>query len=169
MAGATIISDLCRLRLVVAFLGERDEGGWWSSGFLSPAGRQFLSYNFQRHPLLAGFGATCTAAKRLHDERIGRRNTYHLFRLPLETEAELHRAVAVDRELVAEHVLTRNGAVELLQRLARESVDAPEGPVQVGDLDDATRSRGIEEMAKHYLSGFQRGTITLPYFAASRR
>jgi hypothetical protein len=169
MPGTTIASDICRLRVVVAFLGEREEAGWWNTGFLTPAGRQFLAYNFQRHPLLAGFTATCAAAKRLHDERIGQRNTHHLFRLPSETEAEVHRAAAADRDLLGEHDLNRVAAIGALRRIAGESVDAPEGPVQVGELDEAVSARGVEEMAKDYLSAFQRGVVTLPYFAASRR
>lgn len=161
---------LCRLRLLVAFLGQRGLGDWWATDFLSESGRQLLAYNFQRQPLLAGFTATCAAAKRLHDERIGRHRTYHLFRLPAETEVEVHAAAAADHErFLTEFPLTQRDAMADLGRIAVEAVDAPEGPVQVGGLDEVVTERGILEMARHYHSGFQRGLVTLPYFASRGR
>jgi hypothetical protein len=33
---------LLRLRFAVAFLGEREQAGWWRSSFLSPNARAFL-------------------------------------------------------------------------------------------------------------------------------
>lgn len=161
---------LCDLRLAVGILGQRGLGDWWDTDFLTPTGRQLLEYNFPRHPLLAGFSATCEAAQRLHDDRIGRRNTYHLFRLPAEREMEIHRIAAADGGQRLRTIdPTREAAMAVLERLAAESVDAPEGPVQVGDFRDVNRTRGVEEMAKHYLSALRRGTVSLPYFASRSR
>jgi hypothetical protein len=163
-------TSLCKLRLAVAFLGQRSEQHWWDTEFLSGMGLQLLAYNFPRHPLVAGFTSTCQAAKRVHDDRIGRRATYHLFRLPAERESEVHRIAAEDGgRWLAEMPLDRDGAMEVLRQVAVETVDAPEGPVQVGEFRDIHTIRGVEELAKHYLSAFERGVMTLPYFAVQSK
>ncbi len=63
---------LVTLRFIVAVLGERSHFGWWPCSFLNEAGLESLDYNFPRTPLVAGFTATCLAAKGLHEDRIGR-------------------------------------------------------------------------------------------------
>ena len=162
--------DLCRLRQAVAFLGGKGQHGWWDSDFLSETGLQLLSYTFPRHPVLAGFGATCQAAQRFHDERIGQRATYHLFRLPSALEAEMTRISSEDGgRRLGEMERTQAAAMKVLTQLAAQTVDAPEGPVQVGTMRDIGASRGVEELAKHYLSAFQRGQKTLPFFGAQPR
>ena len=162
--------NFCQLRFAVALLGQRSEQNWWDAEFLTRTGLQLLAYNFSRQPLLAAFSATCQAAKRVHDERIGRRATYHLFRLPAETEVEVHRLASEQgaRRLL-ESPMERDGAIQVLRRFATQEVDAPEGPVPVADIRDVHSPLAVEELAKHYLSGFTRGTMTLPYFTASRK
>ena len=49
-------------------------------------------YNFPRAPDFAAANATTAAAKRLHDERIGKRRCVHLFRLALGDEMLIQRA-----------------------------------------------------------------------------
>jgi len=158
-----------KLRLAVGTLGERDHFHWWSSTFLSETGRSFSSYNFARAPLLASYTATAVAAKRLHDDRIGRSKTFHLFRLPLADEIGLHHAAAQSRtELLQSLKLGSEELMDFLEKTAGERIDAPVGPIQVGELNDAFTERGIRELAKHYFSAFEQGFQCFPYFADNK-
>ena len=157
------------LRLAVGWLGERDHSAWWNSSFLSTSGLSFSTYNFGRAPLLASWTATAAAAKRLHDDRIGRPRTFHLFRLPLAEEIRIHDAAAHDRgELLRGMKLSSDELMNFIEETARESIDAPVGPIQVGGLEDAFTDQGLRELAKHYLSAFQRGVQCFPYFSVGR-
>jgi hypothetical protein len=164
-----IIIQLIQLRLTVAVLGQRDHVGWWDCQFLSEAGIESLDYNFPKSPLAAGFTATCLAAKRLHDDRIGRTGVIHLFRL----DPDLERLVAQSATQNAGEVLRgmpfdREKAMSELTRLAGDEIDSPEGPVQIGILEQAATQRGVAEMARHYHAGFRLGLRIFPYFASRR-
>jgi hypothetical protein len=130
-------ASLCQLRFLVAFLGQASLGNWWKTDVLNDTGQQFLVFNFSRNPLLAGFTATCLAARRVHDDRIGRRGAFHLFRFPGEMEQELHRVASTQNSsFLAALPRTQEQASAMLTQLAAEKVDAPEGPVQIGNLRD---------------------------------
>jgi hypothetical protein len=45
---------IVRLRLAVGLLGERDQAGWWPSGFMSQASKAFLAPVFGERVLLWG-------------------------------------------------------------------------------------------------------------------
>jgi hypothetical protein len=163
------IHNLIRLRLSVAILGQRSHANWWDCQFLDQAGLESLDYNFPRAPLVAGFTATCLAAKRLHDERIGRTGVIHLFRLESDLELLVQRSATQDRgKLLRELPLDRESQLAELARLAGEEIDSPEGPVQVGHLEQAGTVQGIAEMARHYHAGFRLNLRVFPYFAARR-
>lgn len=161
------IYDLLLLRLTVGFLGQKTNHRWWDSDFLSPAGLESLAYNFPRAPLVAGFTATCLAAKRLHDERIGRTGVTHLFRLDPETEVLLHRQATRDGgQFLRSFQVDQTSLMAELARLAGEEIDCPEGPVQIGLSDHASTRKGVAQMAAHYHAGFRQGCRILPYFAS---
>jgi hypothetical protein len=158
------------LRLAVACLGEREGTGLWRSSFLSETGQEFSAFNFPRAPLLASWSAASTAAKRTHDERIGRSGTFHLFRVPLGHEIQIHRAASLNAgELLQTMRLSSDELMKHIEHCAGESINAPVGPVQVGSLDDAFTQSGLTELAKHYLSGFKRAAPCFPYFADKPR
>ena len=85
------IDDLITLRTIVGFLGENPQFCWWDTNFLSQTGLQFLAINFPRSAFSAGCNSVTEAAKRLHDERIGKSGVYHLFRFPTYSEESIHR------------------------------------------------------------------------------
>jgi hypothetical protein len=62
----------------------------------------------------------------------------------------------------------REKAMSELTRLAGDEIDSPEGPVQIGILEQAATQRGVAEMARHYHSGFRLGLRIFPYFASRR-
>ncbi len=164
-----VIQQLILLRFSVALLGQRNLAGWWDCQFLDAAGLESLDYNFPKAPLSAGFSATCIAAKALHDERIGRTGVTHLFRLDPDVEMLVQRAASKDAGgMLCRLPMDRESQMAELARLAGEEIDSPEGPVQVGLLEDATALRGIAEMARHYHAGFRLGLRVFPYFASRR-
>jgi hypothetical protein len=164
-----ISHQIIKLRATVAVLGQAGHFGWWSCQFLNEAGLESLAYNFPRSPLVAGYTATCMAAKRLHDDRIGRTGVTHLFRLEPDQEILLQRTAAEERGAVLrDSSLDRDALMAGLAALGREEIDTPEGPVQVGVLADAFTVRGIGALARHYHAGFRLGLRVYPYFAARR-
>ena len=164
-----VIHQLILLRLSVAVLGQRDHAGWWNCQFLDAAGLESLDYNFPKAPLAAGFTATCLAAKRLHDERIGRTGVTHLFRLEPDLEMLVQRTATKQAgKMLNEVPFDRESSLAELARLAGEEIDSPEGPVQVGLLEDASTHRGITALARHYHAGFRLGLRIYPYFASRR-
>jgi hypothetical protein len=158
------------VRMAVAFLGQAGLFGWWSSSFLSSNGLAIAEYNFPRVPVYAALNATTAAAKRLHDERIGRRRCVHLFRLALADEISIQRAVQADEwKSFIPTLLRREGALSVLEAESVETISVDAGPVQVGALEDAFTATGLSELAKHYYAAFQQGIQCLPYFAKARR
>ncbi|MEN3941769.1 BrxE family protein [Prosthecobacter sp. SYSU 5D2] len=163
------IHHLVFLRFAVGFLGQKGHGTWWDCSFLSEAGLDSLAYNFSRAPLAAAYSATCMAAKRFHDERIGRTGVTHLFRFDPDLEILVQRAANHEGAQVLKPFLFNAGALmSELARIAKTEIDSPEGPVQVGTLAQAGTERGIIELARHYHAAFKFGHRIFPYFAAQR-
>ena len=157
------------LRMAVGFLGQREQANWWRSSFLSETGLAFAAYNFSRAPRLAAVSATLAAAKRVHDDRIGRARTFHLFRMRLEDEIRIHQAGAENAGgLLGACKLSSKDLIASLEEAAGEMIEAPVGPVQIGKLHDAFTPDALQELAKHYLSAFRRDAVCFPYFAGGR-
>ena len=164
-----IIDKYVLLRLAVGVLGQKGHRSWWDCDFMNEAGIESLDYNFPRSPLAASFAATSLAAKRLHDDRIGRTGVTHLFRLDPDLEILIQRTASSDggRVLKKNAFDTESLRAELAS-LAGAEIDSPEGPVQVGVLEDAATDRGITELARHYDAAFRLGHRIFLYFAAKR-
>ena len=159
-----MIDKLLQLRVLVGYLGEKDQFNWWDTSFLGKTGQKFLEINFPRSAFSAGVHSVTEAAKQLHDRRIGRGRVVHLFRLPATVEEKVHLELlnAAPAEFFA-GIETKDNALGILQQLAVSTIDAPEGPVQVGTLKRLLSSFTIEEMAKHYVDAFSAGKQTFPY------
>ncbi len=80
---------LLELRLLVGFLGERAQFGWWPTGFYDASSRLFLEPVFAKTSRLAQYHGVVEAARLLHDEHLSV-GSYHLFRMPEEIEQDLH-------------------------------------------------------------------------------
>ncbi len=158
--------EFAELRLVVAFLGEREQFGWWDTDFLSSNGLDFLAYNFPRTAMLAGLQGASEAGKRLHDERIGVGRVFHLFRLPTQLEERIHRS-ARDGELPSDALTNKDAAMERLDRWIDSPVSAPEGPIQIGTETRLNSRFSLTELAKHYSDAFRAEKQTFPYFKAA--
>jgi hypothetical protein len=158
------------VRMAVAFLGQAGSSDWWSSSFLTPNGLAFAQYNFPRAAGYAALNATAAAAKRLHDERIGKRRCVHLFRLALADEVLIQRTLQhKGRDLLDSMPRRREDALRMLEAEGQEVISVDAGPVQIGTIMDAFTEAGLRELAKHYFAAFRQEVLCLPYFANLRK
>ena len=157
--------QLATLRMLVGYLGEKDQFNWWDCRFLSPNGLKFLEINFPRTVLAAGVTSVTAAAGRFHDERIGKKDVFHLFRLPAGLEEAVHNALPSGSPTSWTMMLaSAETAITQLETMAKGTIDAPVGPVQVGAVATLTSYDAISEIAKHYKDAFAHGKLVLPYF-----
>jgi hypothetical protein len=91
-------NKLTQLRLVVGYLGEKDQFNWWSSSFLNETTKKMFEFTFPRTAELAQYEGVSASAARVHDERIGVGETFHLFRLPEFLEKSLVNYLQTNNE-----------------------------------------------------------------------
>lgn len=164
-----ILKQLNHLRVLIGYLGEKSQSGWWDTGFLNTTGLQFLEINFPRTAFSAGCNAVIEAARRLHDERIGKGGVYHLFRLPIGLEEDLHQQLLFAKpDEYLPHLQSAESAMEALKELVSETVGAPEGPVQIGTVKNLTRDSSVKELAVHYYDAFRTRKMCFPYFTVEK-
>lgn len=161
------VKQFVRLRLLVGFLGEKRQAGWWDCGFLDSTGKRFLETTFPRTFVCAALRSTTEAARLVHDSHIGRVGVFHLFRLPVDIEDQLAAHVS-ELASCAEYAmtLTWDAALKELAEFAEVSLTAPQGPVQVGVEKRILTAPSISELAAHYLSAFNGHFLCYPYFTA---
>ena len=165
----TAVQDLASLRVLVGYLGERDQAGWWSSEFFAPASSAFLAPMFPRTQLLAQCTGVTQAAMLVHDERIGvGRHVHHLFRLPEDLEhrvhTELHNAELV--QSITRSVANRDTALQALRALAHGgAVPSGVGPTRIGAPNDMGIMTRWHDVAAHYVFAIDAGVQVYPYFA----
>jgi hypothetical protein len=158
--------DLIILRAIVGFLGEKSQCGWWDTDFLSPTGLEFLAINFPRSAFSAGCNSVTEAAKRLHDERIGKGGVYHLFRLPSYPEEAIHRNLLSSEYIsIISCLSTRDAALDKLKSFFTDKRETPEGPVQIGTLEDTFGGLAVSKLSMNYYNAFISGKMCFPYFA----
>ncbi|MEW8410579.1 MAG: BrxE family protein [Candidatus Thiodiazotropha sp.] len=161
------LSAIVRLRVLVSYLGEKDQFDWWHTAFLSATGRRFLEFNFPRTVLSAGVGSVSEAAKEIHDERIGRSGVFHLFRLPHSLEQDVHAILTSDsKNDLMPLIKDRNSAMDALSALAEDEAKCAQGPVRVAGLGQLTHRPSIRKMAACYQHAFEQGFLSFPYFTA---
>jgi hypothetical protein len=162
----TSYETLACLRVVVGFLGEREQYAWWQSSFFSAQSRAFLAPVFGRTQLLAQTTGVTQAAALVHDERIGVGRVYHLFRLPEDIEQSIHR-VLQDAEVgrrIGALVAHKDAALQYLRAEARSAAGGGVGPTRIGD-DRHLRDQGHWcDIAAQYVAAFAAGAEVYPYF-----
>lgn len=159
-----------QMRLLVGYLGEKSQHGWWATEFLSPVAKGFLEPSFPRTWRVAQYTGVTEAARRLHDDHIGIGNVFHLFRLPEEIERQLHAHVLAnpldDSPFLP--LQNREAATEALDKFVTKDVtESKEGPASLGKLEQIRDLRAIGLMASHYGKSFKSGTKVFPYFAGN--
>lgn len=160
----TTLPTLLQIRLLVGFLGERAQCGWWPTAFFEPSGRLFLEPVFAITKGLAQYHGVCEAARRLHDEHLNV-GSYHLFRLPEEVEQDLHGLVlstTADGPANAD-LQNQSVALDALCRLGAPEAPASVGPANVGSITALDKLITLKSIAGAYASAFSQGTKTYPY------
>jgi hypothetical protein len=154
------------LRLVVGYLGEKSQFGWWTTSFFDSSSKLFLDPVFPKTRQLAQYQGVSEAARRLHDEFIGIGNVFHLFRLPEEIEQDLHREMQENRpgEHGCPELKSKDDAMHALSTLAGGIREAKEGPIAIGKISNIFTSAVLKGVAQSYLGAFEQGIRTYPYF-----
>ena len=165
------INNLVLLRLIVGYLGEKDQLNWWPSTFLKESTKKMLEYTFPRTATLAQYEGVSASAAKVHDERIGVGETFHLFRLPEYLEKSLvnHYQTKTDDIDFTVALNSKDEALEALTTLAGGASLADEGPVNVGAINDSDWALSINKIASSYLTAFTRGKQAFPYFGMNDR
>jgi len=161
------LATVLHMRLLVGYLGEATQYGWWPSSFFSASSRMFLEPAFPKTASLAQYHAVVEAARRLHDEHLSL-GSFHLFRLPEEAEQDLHGLANAPscEQFMTEHLRSRELALQALQTIAAGSNAATPGPMLLGRWDDAGFPAMLKAMAGAYHAAFQGETKTFPYLAS---
>ena len=163
MTSSETITAYARLRALVGFLGSRPHNAWWDCNFMSETGVKFLATPFPRSAAAAALNATVEAARRLHDQELGKKNCYHLFRLPGGIEDLISNAQARDTA-----AWTKDTALGDLEGIADAKIVAPQGPVQIGIEKRILTATSLQEIAAHYHSAYSQGIRCFPYFTADK-
>lgn len=161
-------SRIVLLRLAVGLLGERDNAGWWASGFLSATSAAFLAPVFGAKVLQSRYHGVVEAAKRVHDERIGVGRAFHPFRLPESVEQRLFDVVQSGGQDWANAISSTISATASLEQLAGKASEAKSGPTLVGGADILEGPGWVAEVASLYAAAFGADVQCFPYFAGSR-
>lgn len=162
------VTRIAALRLAVGLLGERDNAGWWPSGFLSPTSTAFLAPVFGTNIAQARYHGVLDAAKRVHDERIGVGHVYHLFRLPESMEQRLFEAMQSGRSDLAKMISSPDAAKATLEGFVNKAVAAKSGPARLASSETFDTAGWVTEAASLYSAAFGAGVQCFPYFTGAR-
>jgi hypothetical protein len=160
------IKHIAMMRIVVSYLGEKGQYGWWPSGFWAPTADAFLSPVFPRSIFMAKANGASAAAKKLHDERIGVGRVFHLFRLPEDLEQAIHSAVHSEQTVkdALPLVVSQQSAEDFLAANCGSTDEVENvGPVVCGEIAELLSAAVAESVAGAYLSGFRGGHKVFPY------
>lgn len=159
-----MLTDLLGLRILVGYLGEKHQFGWWDSSFFDPASIAFIQPVFTKTALLAQYHGAIEAARLVHDERLSN-GCFHLFRLPEEIEQDLHALLlATTNDELQELVpISTEGAVGRLTSFAGSSTVHHSGPVSLGSIEQMNDKAFVEDFASSYLHAFANRSQVFPY------
>ncbi|MGI8544543.1 MAG: BrxE family protein [Aridibacter sp.] len=158
------IKNYLNLRLLIGFSGEKAE--WWSTNFFTESYESFLQPVFPKATRLARYHGVIEAARRVHDDLVGVGNAYHLFRLPENIEQDLHQTLVqkqADKDFFG-GFNSQESAFKLLQEFSDGEGIANEGPILIGKTNTISTEKSVQLLSQLYLSAFQKGIISFPYF-----
>lgn len=158
------LPNVLQLRLLVGFLGERAQHGWWPTSFFGDYSMRSLEFVAPKTAPLAQYHGAVEAARRLHDEHLSV-GSYHLFRLPEEVEQDLHALVQSAEGAVVFRDLPKDkeSALSSLTKMANASVAAAEGPVSVGAISALSDPETAKAIASVYVKALSANVKAYPY------
>jgi hypothetical protein len=162
MSSISII--VAELRVLVGYLGEKNQANWWSSDFFGATAAAFLAPIFNRSLFLAQYHGVTAAAAKVHDESIGVGRIFHLFRLPIGLEQA--SADALNDVLFVQTIQAKLDCRELamarLAELATNTESASSGPVSLGQISQDLEPE-LRRTAGFYFAALTSGIQTFPY------
>jgi len=158
------LTTILQLRLLVGFLGERNQCGWWQTSFFGDYSLRSLEFVAPKTAGLAQYHGAVEAARRLHDEHLSV-GSYHLFRLPEEVEQDLHALAQSPRGAATfgELPKTKEIALTSLAKMAAADSAIAQGPVSVGSLDALSEPETARSIAGVYAKAFSADIKAYPY------
>ena len=158
---------ILHLRVIVGYLGEKAQFGWWPSGFFTPSSPAFLNPVFARTAPLAQYHGVKEAARRVHDDHIGVGRRFHLFRLPETLEQSLFEVLRdpAAANLTHQAIDSQATALESLQSFFKTPASVREGPIQIGTAADLEGDAWLGTVAHCYHAAFMNGVRSYPYLA----
>ena len=159
-----IATTIAELRVLIAYLGEKDQANWWGCEFFSDTATSFLAPIFNRSLFLARYQGVTAAAAKVHDEAIGVGRIYHLFRMPIGLEqasADALNDTALVQTVQA-RLANRELALARLAELAGKAESASPGPVSLGQMSQDLKAE-LQRAAGFYCAAFTSGIQTFPY------
>ncbi len=155
---------LLNLRLIVGYLGERSQHGWWATAFFDSSSRTFLEPGFAKTSGLAKYHGVVEAARQLHDTHLSV-GAYHLFRLPEEMEQDLHVYMrdGADVQTLLDGLNSKVTVEAALEGVAGKAGEIKEGPVAIGKIQDLDAAGTIAKIAAAYLPAFRKDARCYPY------
>lgn len=155
---------IAELRVLVGYLGEKNQANWWGSEFFSTTAAAFLAPIFNRSLFLAQYQGVTAAAAKVHDEAIGVGCIYHLFRLPIGLEQASADALndATFVQTVQARLANRALALARLTELAEKAESVSPGPVSLGQMSQDIKAE-LQRAAGLYCVAFTSGIQALPY------
>ena len=153
--------------MVIGYLGEKDQFGWWQSSFFTKGSDAFLSPLFSRTKILAQCNGVTHAAALVHDERIGVGHVYHLFRLPEDIEQTIHQVLhGTDFEkAILKIVANKDAALGYLRKQSLGINSATVGPIRVGKIESLRDYKSWRLSASYYVYAFEKGEPIFPYYS----
>jgi hypothetical protein len=164
---STNIDLLGRLRFSVLAAGELLPDVCWNSDGLTSAGQTDLRIIFPRTAVCAAISHAAELARGHHDQRTRASGVFHLFRLPTEMEAGMHRALV---DLEQDGYFGDDPSTVMWNELGDiggSAAEPEEGPVDLGSIDLSTKG-GIARLANVYKAAFDAGKSCVPYFTLNR-
>jgi len=163
-----LLQLILRSRIVVLSLGESVQPPWWRTDFLNEIGLRFLERLYPRTAFHAAVHAAGKAACEIHDQAIGRRGAFHLFRLPEALEAEVHAFASLSRNVIETELRQNLGNFDVLIAGLKEMGDgsqpAHSGPLRIGSDTDVYRINAFRKTAAVYAAAFIKNRRAFPYF-----
>lgn len=160
------LNELLKIRLIVGYLGEKNQYAWWSSSFFNPFSKTFLEPIFPKNGFLSQYVGVTAAASKLHDEYVNS-GVFHLFRLPEIIEQDLYQILKNygDYSILFNYTKAKEDALVILQSLAKQNPMEKEGPIFLGHITELNSVEELYLTAGIYHSAFQKNIKCYPYWA----
>jgi hypothetical protein len=155
-------------RLVIGYLGEKNQKAWWDCNFLSASSKAFLAPVFPKTMTLAQYHGVCKAAAIVHDDHIGIGKHYHLYRLPDSIERHISRLFPQDEIIkkISSFLKSQDSALRYLEERSI-TIQSAEGPVVLGEYSDSGLSKLLPRTIAYYYSAFTEDRKVFPFYRSN--